>query len=86
MSTPPEIAVETQSHALHGTKTTLVFLSADRKASSSLLPCSVFLLPVGTAEPENTYSCIFKVTGQVSESQKKINANTNHIIHQRSSP
>ena len=57
----------------HGTKTTLVFLPADGEASWSLLPSSVSLLSGGTVQPENTYSCILKVTGQVWESQKRIN-------------
>ena len=48
-----------------GTKTTLVFLPADGKASYSLLPSSVSLLSGGTVQPENTYSPIRKVTGQV---------------------
>ena len=51
----------------HGTKTTPVFLHADGEASWSLLPSSVF-----TVQPENTYYCILKVTGQVWESQKRI--------------
>ena len=55
----------------HGTKTTPVFLPADGEASWSLLPSSVSLLSGGTVQPENTYSCILKVTGQVWESQKK---------------
>ena len=55
----------------HGTKTTPVFLPADGEASWSLLPSSVSLLLGGTVQPENTYSCILKVTGQVWESQKK---------------
>ena len=48
----------------HGTKTTLAFLPADGEASWSLLPRST-LLSGGTVQPENTYSCILKVTGQV---------------------
>ena len=48
----------------HGTKTTLAFLPADGEASWSLLPRSVSLLSGGTVQPENTYSCILKVTGQ----------------------
>ena len=65
MSTPLEIAVGTQFHARHGTKTILVFLLADREASWLLLPSSVSLLAGGTVQPENTFSCILKVTGQV---------------------
>ena len=70
----------------HGTKTTPVFLPADGEASWSLLPSSVSLLSGGTVQPENTYSCILKVTGQVWESQKKDKHHTNHSYHQRSSP
>ena len=47
----------------HGTKTTPVFLAADREASWSLLPTSVSLLSGGTMQPENTHSRILKVTG-----------------------
>ena len=56
----------------HGTKTTPIFLPADGEASWSLLPSSVSLLSGGTVQPENTYSCILKVTGQVWGSQKRI--------------
>ena len=70
----------------HGTKTTPVFLPADGEASWSLLPSSVSLLSGGTVQPENTYSCILKVTGQVWESQKKDKHHTKHSYHQRSSP
>ena len=52
-------------HARHGTKTILVFLPADEGASWLPLLSSVFLLSGGTMHPENTYSCILKVTGQV---------------------
>ena len=55
----------------HGTKTTLVFLLADGEASWLLLSSLVSLLPGSTVQPENTYSCILKVTGQVWESEKK---------------
>ena len=70
----------------HGTKNTPIFLPADGEACWSLLPSSVSLLPCSTVQPENTYSCIVKVTGQVWESQKRIRINTNHSYHQRSSP
>ena len=70
----------------HGTKTTPIFLPADGEACWSLLPSSVSLLPCSTVQPENTYSCIVKVTCQVWESQKRIRINTNHSYHQRSSP
>ena len=56
----------------HGAKTTPLFLPADGEASWSLLPSSVSLLSGGTAQPENTYSCIFKVTVLAWESQKRI--------------
>ena len=56
----------------YGTKTTLVFLPADGEASWSLLPSSVSLLSCGTVQPEHNYSCIFKMTGQVWKSQKRI--------------
>ena len=49
----------------YGTKTTPVFLPADGEASCVLLPSSVTLLSDGTVQPENTYSHILKVTGQV---------------------
>ena len=49
-----------------------------QKSSISLLS--------GTVQPENTYFCILKVTGQVWESQKRISINTNHSYHQHSSP
>ena len=62
----------------HGTKTTQVFLPADAETSWSLLPSSASLLSGGTVQPENTYSYILKVAGQVSESQKRISINTNH--------
>ena len=55
----------------YGTKTTLVFLSADGESSWSLLPSSVSLLSGGTVQPENTYFCILKLTVQIWESQKK---------------
>ena len=45
----------------HGTKTTPVFLPAD----GEILPSSVSLLSGSTVQPENTYSSILKVTGQV---------------------
>ena len=49
----------------HGTKTTPVFLPADRKASWSLLPSSVSLLSGDRVQPENTFFQILKVTAQV---------------------
>ena len=75
----------THFRARHGTKTTTVFLPADGEASWSLLPSSLSFLSGVTVQPENTYSCILKVTGQVWESQKRISTNTNHSYHQHSS-
>ena len=49
----------------HGTKTTPVFLPADGEASWLLFPSLVSLLSGSTVQPENTYCCILKVTGQV---------------------
>ena len=46
----------------HATKTTLVFLHADGEASWSLLPSLVSLLSAGKVQPENTSTCILKVT------------------------
>ena len=48
-----------------GTKTTPIFLPADGKASWSVRQSLVSLLSGSTVEPENTYSRILKVTGQV---------------------
>ena len=69
----------------HGTKTTLVFLPANGKSCWSLLPSLLSLLSGGTVQPENTYSCILNVTGQVWESQKRISINTNYSYHPHSS-
>ena len=55
----------------HGTRTTPVFLTADGEASWLLLPSSVSLLSGGTVQPENTYPCILKVTGQVWDGKAK---------------
>ena len=49
----------------HHTKTTLVFLPADGEAYWVLLPSLVSLLSHSTMQPDNTYSRILKVTGQV---------------------
>ena len=70
----------------HDTKTTPVFLPADEEDFWSLLPNLVSLLSGGTVQPEDTYSCILKVTHQVWENQKWISINTNHSYNQRSSP
>ena len=55
----------THFHAGHGTETTPVFLPADGEATWSLLPSSVSLLSGDKVQPENTYSCILKVTVQI---------------------
>ena len=68
--TPPKIAVGTHFHAQHGTKTIPVFLPADGDASWLLLPSLVSLLSDSTLQPENTYSCILKVTGPVWKTKK----------------
>ena len=91
ISIPPELALETLFHAWHGSLklpclTTPVFLRVDGEASWLLLPSSVSVLSGGTVQPENTCSCILKVTGHVWESQKRISINTNHSYHQCSSP
>ena len=62
--------IHTTSMQEHGTKIT-VFLPVDGEASWSLLLCSVSLQSGSTVQPENTYSHILKVTGQVWVSQKK---------------
>ena len=49
----------------HGTKTIPVFLSPDGEASWLLLPIAISLLSGSTVQPENTYSRILKVTGQI---------------------
>ena len=49
----------------YGTKSTPVFLPTDGEASWLLLSGAVSSLSGGTAQPENTYSHIFKVKGQV---------------------
>ena len=56
------------------------------EASWSLLPNLVSLLRASAEQPENIYSRVLKVTGQVWVSQKRINININHSYHQRSSP
>ena len=47
------------------TKIILLYVPADAEASWSLLPSLVSILSGSTVQPENTYSCILKVTGQV---------------------
>ena len=50
---------------IYGTETTPVFLPADGEAFLSLPPSLVSFLSGGTVQPENTYSCVLKVTDQV---------------------
>ena len=54
------------------TRTTTPFLPADGEASCLLLPSSLSLLSGSTMQPENTCSCILKVTGQVSVYLSKV--------------
>ena len=81
--TPPEIAVAIHFHGRHGTKTTSVFL----RRSLLIAPSNFVLLTIRRcSEPENAYSCILKVTGEVWEGQKWISINNNHSFRQRLSP
>ena len=86
ISTPPEIVVGARFHAQHNTKITPVFLPVDGEASWLLLVSLVSLLSSGIVQPENTYSCVLKVTGQVrSERANKGSASIlPHSYHQRS--
>ena len=59
---------------------------ADIEVSWWLPPSLVSLLSDRTVQPENTYSCILKVTGQVWESQKRISNNNYDSYHRYSSP
>ena len=72
ISTPTEIAVGTHFHMQPNTKATPVFSSADGEVSWLLPPSLVSLLSGSTVQPENTCSCILKVTDQVWESKKRI--------------
>ena len=62
ISTPLEIAGGTQ---LHETKTTPLFLNVNGEASWSLLSSLISLLSGGKMQPEKSYCCILKVTGQI---------------------
>ena len=57
-------AVTNDTQGYHTTQV-LEYFTADGEPSWSLLPSSVSLLSGGTMQPENTYSRILKVTGQV---------------------
>ena len=86
ISPPPERAVGTHFHAQHATKSTLLFLPVVGEASWLLLQSSIYLLSGGAVQPENSYSYMLKVTGQVWESQKRISVNNDYRYHQHSSP
>ena len=45
-----------------------------------LFPSLISILSRGTVQPENTYSCIVKVTRQVWESQKRVSINNHGCI------
>ena len=64
------IAVGTHSHTLHDTKTTPAFFKDWRW--NLLVATSKFSLSGGTVQPENTYSCILKVAGQVWERKNRL--------------
>ena len=85
MSTPSKIAVETYFHVRRGTKITSVLLLADEEDFCTLLPNLVSLLSNGKGEPENTYSCIPNLTGQVrsEKAKKRVNINVNDSYRQR---
>ena len=55
ISTPPEIAGETQFYMGHGNATISVFLPADGKASYLVLPTLVSLIPDGAVQSEKAY-------------------------------
>ena len=57
-----KINVGTHFYVQHNTKTIPVFLPADGTASWY---SSVYFPSVDTVQPENIYSCILKVVGQV---------------------
>ena len=69
-SSTPEIVVATHFPVKQGNKTIQVFLPTDGETSWLLPPSLV------------SYSCIFKVTGQVWESQTMISININLSYHQ----
>ena len=49
----------------HVTKPAPVFFLADEEPFWLLLPSVMYLISGGAVQPENIYSCILKVTGQV---------------------
>ena len=61
-----------------GPETTSGFLVNDGEASWLLLLSSFFIIPGRTLQPENTYSCILKVTGHV-ENRKRWGANMVYV-------
>ena len=64
---------------IHTTRIMAHGIPADEIVSWLQLPILVSLLSGGTVQPKNSYSCILKVTSQLSESQKRISIITNII-------
>ena len=81
ISTPLKIATEIHFHASHALKLPH-YLSLLTEKPLGLLLSLVSLLSGGTMQPENIYSCILMVTGQVWESQKRIRIKTTHNYYQ----
>lgn len=59
ISTPQEMVVGTQFFTCHGTKTNIVILAADDKASLLLITSSVSSVLDCSVEPENIHSRVF---------------------------
>lgn len=59
ISTPQEIVVGTHFFAWHGTKTNIMILVTDDKASLLLIASSVSSAFDSSVEPENIYSRVF---------------------------
>ena len=55
----------TENSSVVSTNSALVFLPADREASWPLLQSFLLLLSDSIVQPQNTFSCILKVTVQV---------------------
>ena len=79
-SISPEISVKIHFHAWHGSKNTQLIYQLMEK-SRLVLPSLASLLPGGAILPENTYSCILKVTGLRKLKTIIISIGLNH--HQR---
>ena len=86
ISTPPEIAEGTHFHPQHGTKTNPVFLPADGDYYGLLLSSLASLLSGDTVQPENTYSCILKMTDHGMRKLKRTSININYSYQWRSFP